>query len=209
MAKASVYNWKKEKVGEVELESAAFEASVRKDLLHTVVKWQLAKRRQGTHATRTRGMVVGSSKKPYKQKGTGNARQGTKKSPLLVGGGITFGPQPRSYEYSLPKKVKKAALRSALSYLVKEGRFHVVEDMKSEDGKTKGFAEKIKSFGVDKAVFIDVNRDEMFSRSIRNYPTCIYQAVEGVNVYDLLKYNQAIITQSSLAQLVARCTVEK
>jgi len=208
MANASVLNWKKEKVGEVDLDSTTFEAPVRKDLLHTVVKWQLARRRAGTHMCKTRGMVKGSSKKPFKQKGTGNARQGTKKSPLLRGGGQAFGPSPRNYDYVLPKKVKKAALRSALSYLVKEGRLHVVENMKSEDGKTKGFVSKLKDFGIEKAVLVDVNKDDMFSRSVKNYPSCVFQAVEGVNVYDLLKYDQAIITKDSVEKLVARCSVE-
>lgn len=209
MAKATVYNWKKEKVEEIELDASTFEAPVRKDLLHTVVKWQLAKRRQGTHQAQTRGMVKGTSKKPYKQKGTGNARQGTKKSPLLVGGGKAFGPQPRDYEYHLPKKVRRAALRSALSYLVAEGRFHVVEDMKSDDGKTKSFAEKLKGLAIEKAVLVDAQRDDLFSRSARNYPSCVYQMVEGVNVYDLLKYDQAIVTKSSIEKLVARCSSEK
>ena len=120
MASVDVLDWKKKKVGSVELPATVFEQEVRKDLLHTVVRWQLASRRAGTHQAKTRGMVRGSSAKPFKQKGTGNARQGNKRSPLLRGGAITFGPEPRDYSYTLPKKIKKKAMKSALSHLMKE-----------------------------------------------------------------------------------------
>src|SRR5690606_33540240 len=154
MASVSVLNWDKKSVGKVELPSDVFEQPVRKDLLHTVVRWQLASRRQGTAMTKTKGLVAGGGKKPFKQKGTGNARQGSGRSPLMPGGGTMFGPQPRDYSYSLPKKVRQAGLRSALSYLQSEGRLFVVEDMKSE-GKTRELAKRLEKFGVAKAVLID------------------------------------------------------
>lgn len=207
MAKVAVYNWDKEKVGEVELSAEVFGAPVRKDLLHTVVKWQLARRRQGTHATKTRGLVRGGGKKPFKQKGTGEARQGSSRSPLHPGGGTMFGPQPRSYDYNLPKKVKKAALASALSYLVQEGRFFVVEDMKSASGKTKEMAARLKGFGVDKAVLLDDVLDNNFQRATRNLPGFVSLSAEGMNVYDLLKYDTAIVSKSSLGKIVERCRV--
>src|SRR6476646_3263500 len=136
MATINVVNWKKEKVGSVELPADIFETEVKKEVLHTVVRWQLASRRQGTHMTKTKGLVSGGGKKPFKQKGTGNARQGSSRSPLMPGGGTMFGPEPRDYSYALPKKVRQAGLRAALSHLQKEGKLFIVEDMKSE-GKTK------------------------------------------------------------------------
>ena len=205
MANVAVYNWNKEKVSEIDLSSEVFEAPVRKDLMHTVVKWQLAKRRQGTHATKTRGMVSGGGKKPFKQKGTGNARQGSSRSPLHPGGGTTFGPQPRDYEYNLPKKVKKAALKSALSYLVQQERFLVVDDFDSKDGKTKDMSAKLKNLGANKAVLLDAELNPMVRRATSNMPKFIYNSAEGINVYDLLKYDMAIVSKSSIEKIVARC----
>ena len=206
MAKVAVLNWKKEKVGDVDLSAEIFEAPVRKDLMHTVVKWQLARRRQGTHATKTRGLVRGGGKKPFKQKGTGNARQGSSRSPLHPGGGTTFGPKPRSYDYNLPKKVKQAALKSALSYLVSEGRFYVVEDIKSGEGKTKEMAQRLKSFGRNKAVMLDAEVDQLVKRATSNLPGVVYGSTEGLNVYDLLKYDAAIVSKSSLEKIASRFT---
>lgn len=207
MSKATVYNWDKKKVGEVELAAEVFEQPVRKDLLHTVVRWQLACRRQGTHMTKTKGLVSGGGKKPFKQKGTGNARQGSSRSPLMPGGGTTFGPLPRSYAYNLPKKVRQAGLRAALSLLNKEGRLFVIEAMDSE-GKTKELAKRLKTFGLEKAVLIDKAADEKFARASRNLPKFRYYPVEGMNVYDLLKYDAAIVTKESLSKILTRCGME-
>ena len=205
MSKVAVYNWKKEKVGEVELAADVFAAPVKQSLLHTVVKWQLAKRRQGTHATKTRGLVRGGGKKPFKQKGTGEARQGSTRSPLHPGGGTMFGPQPRSYDYALPKKVRRSAMISALSYLVTEGRFFVVEDMKSTEGKTKDIASRLKQFGVKKAVLLDDSINPLFQRATQNLAHIRYTSARGMNVYDLLKYNTAIVSKSSLQKIIERC----
>lgn len=207
MATVAVYNWDKKKVGEVELPAAVFEQTVRKDLLHTVVRWQLAARRQGTHMTKTKGLVSGGGKKPFKQKGTGNARQGSSRSPLMPGGGTMFGPQPRDYSYNLPKKVRQAGLRSALSYLQSSGRFFVVEDMLSE-GKTGELHKRLKSFGLAKAVLIDGEMNDLFNRASRNLPAFRYYSVDGLNVYDLLKFDAAIVTKSSLMRILERCGVE-
>lgn len=207
MAKVAVYNWDKNQVGEVELSAKVFEQPLRKDLLHTVVRWQLACRRQGTHMTKTKGFVSGGGKKPFKQKGTGNARQGSTRSPLNPGGGTIFGPQVRDYSYSLPKKVKQAGLRAALSYLQSSGKFFVVEDMKSE-GKTAELAKRLQKFGLSKAVLIDDSADQTFVRASRNLPTFRYYSVDGLNVYDLLRYDTAVVTQSSLNRIMSRCGVE-
>ncbi|MCB9027470.1 MAG: 50S ribosomal protein L4 [Bdellovibrionaceae bacterium] len=208
MATVDVLDWNNKKVGSAELTASVFEAPVRKDILHTVVRWQLAKRRQGTHCTKTRAEVNGTSKKPYKQKGTGNARRGTQKSPLIAGGGVTFGPKPRDYEYDLPKKVKQLGLRSALSYLFAEGRLKVVENMTLEQGKTKEACKALKNLSAEKSVLITDKREEMFDRATKNLTTCRYYTVEGLNVYDLLKFNTAIITKDSLAAIDKRCGVE-
>ncbi len=207
MATVAIYNWDKKKVGDVELPAAVFEQQVKKELLHTVVRWQLACRRQGTAMTKTKGLVSGGGKKPFKQKGTGNARQGSSRSPLMPGGGTMFGPQPRDYSYSLPKKVRQAGLRHALSYLQAEGRLFIIEDMKSE-GKANELAKRLKKFGITKGVLIDQDADQKFTRASQNLPKFRYYSVDGLNVYDLLKYNTAILTKSSLAKIADRCGVE-
>jgi large subunit ribosomal protein L4 len=207
MPSVAVLNWEKKKVGDVELPEAVFGQEVRKDLLHTVVRWQLACRRQGTAMTKTKGLVSGGGKKPFKQKGTGGARQGSSRSPLMPGGGTMFGPEPRDYSYSLPKKVRQAGLRSALSYLVKEGRLMVVDAIKSE-GKTGEMAKRLKGFGVEKTVLMDAAGDQLVARATRNMKKVRYYGVEGLNVYDLLKYDNAIITKAAIAKIVQRCGVE-
>lgn len=207
MATLAVYNWDKKKVGDVELPESVFGQPVRKDVLHTVVRWQLACRRQGTAMTKTKGLVSGGGKKPFKQKGTGNARQGSSRSPLMPGGGTAFGPEPRSYAYTLPKKVRQAGLRSALSFLAKEGRLHIVDDMAST-GKTKELAANLEKMGLKKAVLLDSSANEMMTRATRNLPKFRYYGTEGLNVYDLLKYDNAVLSKSSIAKIVERCGVE-
>jgi large subunit ribosomal protein L4 len=207
MAKVSVYNWDKKSVGEVELPAAVFEQPLRKDLLHMVVRWQLACRRQGTAMTKTKGLVSGGGIKPFKQKGTGNARQGSSRSPLNPGGGTMFGPQPRDYSYKLPRKMKQAGLRAALSYLQSSGKLFIVEDMKSE-GKTSELVKRLEKFGASKAVLIDQKADEKFERASRNVKKIRYYSVDGLNVYDLLKYDTAVVTKASLGRILERCGVE-
>ncbi len=204
MSKVDVLNWKKEKVGSVELSSDVFAAEVKKDILHTVVNWQLASRRSGTAMVKTRGLVAGGGKKPFKQKGTGGARQGSSRSPLMPGGGKMFGPHPRSYAFALPKKVRALALKMALSHLTKEGKLFVVESMKSE-GKTNELAKRLEAFGIKKAVLIDAQVDKKFKQASDNLPTFKYFPVEGLNVFDLLKYDAAVITKESVAKITERC----
>jgi large subunit ribosomal protein L4 len=205
MATVDVVNWDNKKVGTAELKSEVFEAPVREDVLHQMVKWQLASRRAGTHKTKTRAEVSGGGKKPFKQKGTGNARQGSSRSPLLEGGAVLFGPRPRSYAFKMTKKVKKLGLRSALSYLFSEGKLTIVDSMKSDDGKTKTLVTKLKSLGAEKAVLIDKAADDMFGRASQNLAKVRYYSPEGMNVYDLLKYDRAIVTRDSLDAIVSRC----
>ncbi len=208
MATINVTNWKKEKVGSVDLAPDIFEVEVKKDVLHSVVRWQLASRRQGTHMTKTKGLVSGGGKKPFKQKGTGSARQGSTRSPLMPGGGTMFGPQPRNYSYVLPKKMRKVGLSMALSHLLKEGKLFVVENMASE-GKTAELNKRLKTFGVKKAVLVDTIADEKFQLAARNLENYKYFPVAGLNVFDLLKFDAAVITKNSINKIIERCSVEK
>lgn len=208
MATINVTNWKKEKVGSVDLAPDIFEVEVKKDVLHSVVRWQLASRRQGTHMTKTKGLVSGGGKKPFKQKGTGSARQGSTRSPLMPGGGTMFGPQPRNYSYVLPKKMRKVGLSMALSHLLKEGKLFVVENMASE-GKTSELNKRLKTFGVKKAVLVDTIADENFQLAARNLENYKYFPVAGLNVFDLLKFDAAVLTKNSINKIIERCSVEK
>jgi large subunit ribosomal protein L4 len=208
MSLVDVLNWKKEKVGQIELNSEVFDSEVKKEILHEVVNWQLACRRQGNAHTKTKGFVSGGGKKPFKQKGTGNARQGSTRSPLMPGGGTMFGPQTRSYDYALPKKVRKIGLRMALSYLKKEGRLIVVSDMTSE-GKTAELSKRLSSLGLSKALLIDAQVNENFKRASKNLEKFRYNSVEGLNVYDLLRYDFALVTKESIAKIVDRCSLER
>ena len=205
---ANVINWKKENVGQVELPAEIFETQVKKEVLHQVVKWQLASRRQGTHSTKTKGLVSGGGKKPFKQKGTGNARQGSTRSPLMPGGGTTFGPLPRSYAFQLPKKLRRLGLCMALSHLNKEGRLYVIDSMDSKEGKTGELSKRLAGFGLNKAILIDSTINEKFGRASKNMRNYRYFGVEGLNVYDLLKFNAAVITKESVEKIVERCSLE-
>jgi large subunit ribosomal protein L4 len=207
MAKVEVLNWKKDKVGTIELPANTFEVEVKPAVLHSVVKWQLDSRRQGTAATKTKGLVSGGGKKPFKQKGTGNARQGSTRSPLMPGGGTTFGPEPRSYDFAMPKKVRRLGLKMALSYLLKEGKLFVIDNMKA-DGKTKSLAKQLDGFGIKKAVLIDVKTEDTMKRASRNLQSFRYYGVEGLNVFDLLKYDSVVLTKDSVANIADRCSSE-
>jgi large subunit ribosomal protein L4 len=205
MATVDVVDWKNKKVGSVDLDPSVFEAPVRDDILHQMVRWQRACARAGTHKVKTRGEVSGGGKKPFKQKGTGNARQGSSRSPLMESGAVIFGPTPRDYSFKIPKKVKKLGLKSALSYMVAESKLVVVEDMKSADGKTKELAVRLKSLGAEKAVLIDTQSDKLFERASQNIKKVRYYSIDGLNVFDLLKYDKAVITKDSIEGIIKRC----
>lgn len=207
MAKVEVLNWKKEKVGSVELPAGTFEVEVKPSVLHSVVKWQLDSRRQGNAATKTKGLVSGGGKKPFKQKGTGNARQGSTRSPLMPGGGTTFGPEPRSYEFTMPKKMRRLGLKMALSHLLKEGKLLVVENL-STAGKTNELAKNLKNLGFQKAVLLDAKSEPKTRLASRNLAKYRYYGVEGMNVYDLLKYDAAVISKGSIDAIVQKCSTE-
>jgi large subunit ribosomal protein L4 len=203
--KIPVLNWSKKEVGEVSLPADVIKHEVRKDILQVIVTWQLACRRQGTHKALEKGEVRGGGKKPFKQKGTGNARQGSIRSPLMPGGGVIFGPKPRDYSYALPKKLRQAGIKIALSHLNNEGKFFVVKDMTSKDGKSKELSQRLKTFGLEKALLVASDKDDLFKRAARNLKNYRYTQVDGLNVYDLLKYDAAVITESSLEKILSRC----
>ncbi len=207
MTQINVLDWNKQSIKSIELPDSIFAQPVAKHLLHDVVKWQLAKKRKGNHQTKTRALVSGGGKKPFKQKGSGRARQGSIRSPLMRGGGVIFGPSKRDYDYTLPRKIKRAALRSALSYLVKEKRFHVVSEMTSQEGKTKALFKQLQNFGILKTVLIDHQENIQFKRAARNIPNICYYSTQGLNVYDLLKYNSAIVTEGSIQNIITRCQI--
>lgn len=157
--------------------------------------------------TKTKGLVSGGGKKPFKQKGTGNARQGSTRSPLMPGGGTIFGPVPRDYSYALPKKVRRLGLSMALSQLVKDGNLLVVNEFAST-GKTAQLAGNLKNLGADKTVVIDDVSSELTGRASKNMKSVKFLDVAGLNVFDLLKYNKAVVTKSAIAKIVERCLVE-
>lgn len=206
MARTELYNLNREKVGEVELKDEIFQYPVKPHLFYEVVKWQLAKRRRGTHSTKTRAEVAGGSRKPWPQKHTGRARHGTIRSPIWRGGGVVFGPKPRDYEYSLPKKVRKAALRSALSLRFREGKLMVLDEFRLEEIKTKRFVEAMERLGLkeQKTLIVIDRKDEVLERSARNVPWVKVLRCEGLNVFDVLYYPNLVILSKALPKIEER-----
>jgi large subunit ribosomal protein L4 len=175
-------------------------------VLWEVVKWQLAKRRAGTHSTKTRGEVAYSGRKILPQKGTGNARHGDRGAPIFVGGGVAHGPKPRDYSYNINKKVRRKALKMALSDRAKEGNIIVVEDFTFEQPKTKQAVEFLKSLGIenDKVLLVIADKDVNVQKSFRNLPKVVVIPAEGLNVYDILWANKVVITKNALQKIEER-----
>ncbi len=206
MALVDVYNVNKEKVGEVDLKEDIFGVEVKSYLLHEVVVWQRACRRKGTASTKTRGEVSGGGHKPWRQKGTGRARVGSNRSPVWRGGGTVFGPKPRSYAYSLPKKVRRAALKMALSSKLANGQLVVLEDYPYSAPKTKEFIQVMKKFDLEKALFITPEGHETLELSARNVPYVQVLPTAGLNVYDILRYDHLVLLSPAVAAIEARLT---
>lgn len=201
MAKIAVFDINKNQVAERELADEVFNTDVKGYLIHDMVRYQLAARRQGTADTKTRSEVRGGGKKPYKQKGTGNARQGCIRAPHYVGGGAAFGPTPRDYTFKLNRKVKKAALRCALSVRFKEAKMTVLNGFELEKISTKGFVEVLSRFEINNALIVVENANQAVELSARNLEHVKVLRAEGVNVYDLMKYRNLIITEGAVAHL--------
>jgi large subunit ribosomal protein L4 len=187
-----------------ELKEAIFGMKTRPHLLHQTVVMQLNNRRSGTAATKSKGLVRGGGKKPWRQKGTGRARAGSIRSPLWVGGGTIFGPQPRDYSFRMPRKARKEALLSALSLKNRDGKIIVVDKLELEEAKTKLMAKALAELNVTSALIVIPQPDEKVERSSRNIPAVKVLRVEGLNVYDLLRYEHLILTEGALKLLEER-----
>jgi large subunit ribosomal protein L4 len=196
--------------GEVELSDAIYGLEPRVDLIHRMVRYQLAKRRAGTHSTQDRSEVTVTGKKMYKQKGTGGARHGDKSVPQWRGGGKVFGPKPRDHAHDLPKKVRALALRHALSAKAKAGEIIVVDKASSADGKTKMMLTNFKKLDLGNALIIDgADLEPNFVRAIRNIPNIDLLPVQGINVYDILRRRKLVLTRAAVSALEARFTEAK
>jgi large subunit ribosomal protein L4 len=204
MPQVKVKNLQNKDVGDLELSDAVFGAEVKYHLLHEIVRMQRARRRAGTAATKERNAVAGGGQKPYRQKGTGRARQGSRTAPNHVGGGTVFGPRPRSYDFSPPKKVRRGAMCSALSLFLQEDRLTVVEDFELSEIKTRALAEILGQLGVEKAVLVDLAENDKLRMSASNLARHIYLPPEGLNVYDLLRHDQLVISRRAVMEIQAR-----
>src|SRR3954464_7960964 len=197
-----VVNSENKKVGSIDLNDAVFGGRIKTDLIHESVVRANAAERRGTHATKNRALVSGSGKKPWRQKGTGRARVGEIRNPLWRKGGTVFGPQPRSYDYRLPKKVEVGALRAALAQKLKDGQVVVVDALAASEVKTKPVVDTLKRLGVErKALLIDVTRDEKFERSVRNVRGVTFVASSRVTARDVMNADRVVTTRTALEKL--------
>jgi large subunit ribosomal protein L4 len=208
MATFDVVDLNNSKTGSVELNDAIWAAQPRKYLLTEVVHWHRAKRRAGTHDTQQRADVNSTTKKPYKQKGTGNARQGDLKGPHMIGGMVALGPTPRSYAYKMPKAKRRAALATALSVRAKEGNLRIVKDFELGEIKTKTVVAALDKLGTAKALIVDGDNDNL-KKSARNLADSRYIHLDGINVYDVLKYPGLVVTESAAKQIEAKLLGEE
>lgn len=206
MSIIDVYNINGEKVSQLELADSIFNVSVKPSVLHEVVTMQLACRRAGSASVKHRSDVKGSTRKLYKQKGTGRARRGDIKSPLLRGGGSIFGPNPRSYSYKVPKKIRKQALKMALSSKTQTNNLLVLDKFELEKARTKGFTSVLDNLKVKKALIVTENVNENLELSSRNVPGIKVMRYEGLNVYDILKYEKLILLETSIKGIEGRLT---
>ena len=203
--KASVKNLANQEVGSIELDETVFGLPVRKDILARMVNYQLAKRRAGTHKTKLIGDISGTTKKPWKQKGTGRARQGSLRSPQFRGGAVVFGPVVRSHAFDLQKKVRKLALKTALSAKQAEGKLIVIDQAALDQAKTKVLAERFAALGWSNVLIIDGQElNEGFARAARNLPRVDVLPQQGANVYDILRRDVLVLTQAAVECLEAR-----
>ena len=197
MANVSVYNMEGKEVGNMDLNDAVFGVEINEHLVHMAVVQQLANNRQGTQKAKTRSEVSGGGRKPWRQKGTGHARQGSTRAPQWTGGGVVFAPTPRDYSFKMNRKEKRAALKSALTSRVQENKLIVVDELKFDEIKTKKFAEVLKNLNLDKALVVLNENDEKVVMSAKNIPTVKTTQINTINVYDVLKYNTVVLTKAA------------
>ena len=201
MAKVSVYNMEGKEVGTIELNDAVFGVEVNEHLVHMAVVQQLANNRQGTQKAKTRSEVSGGGRKPWRQKGTGHARQGSTRSPQWTGGGVVFAPVPRDYSFKMNKKEKRAALKSVLTSRVLDNKLIVVDELKFDEIKTKKFQAVMDNLKVKKALVVIADNDEKITMSARNIPTVKTALVNSINVYDILKGDTLVLTKDAVAKI--------
>ncbi len=201
MANVSVYNMEGKEVGTIELNDAVFGVTVNEHLVHMAVVQHLANKRQGTQKAKTRSEVSGGGRKPWRQKGTGHARQGSTRSPQWKGGGVVFAPVPRDYSFKLNKKEKRAALKSALTSRVESGKLIVLDELKLDEIKTRKFKAVMDNLKVNKALVVLADKDEKVIKSARNLPTIGTTQVELINVYDILKGDTLVLTKDAVAKI--------
>ena len=202
MPKVAIYNISGDKISEIELNDDVFGVEVNEYALHEVVKNQLANRRQGTQSAKTRAEVRGGGRKPWRQKGTGRARVGSIRSPIWVGGGVTFAPKPRDYSYKLPRKVRKLAMKSALTTKVNNDEIIVLDELNMRAPKTKEMVTILKNLNVDKkALIVTDGKNEEVYKSTRNIPGIKTASVNTLNVYDILKYDTLILTKDAVEKI--------
>ena len=201
MAKVSVYNIEGKVVGDIELNDAVFGVEVNEHLVHMAVLSQLANNRQGTQSAKTRSEVSGGGRKPWRQKGTGHARQGSTRSPQWTGGGVVFAPKPRDYSFKLNKKERRIALKSALTSRVQENKFIVLDELKLDEIKTKKFVEVMNNLNVNKALVVLNEMDTNVIASAANIPTVKTAQTNEINVFDVLKYDTVVVTKAAVATI--------
>ena len=201
MAKVSVYNMEGKEVGTMDLNDSIFAVEINEHLVHMAVVQQLANNRQGTQKAKTRSEVSGGGRKPWRQKGTGHARQGSTRSPQWTGGGVVFAPTPRDYSFKLNKKEKRAALKSVLTSAVNENKFIVVDELKLNEIKTKDFAKVLTNLNVEKALVVLDSNDKNVVMSAKNIPTVKTALTNTINVYGILKYNTVVVTKAAVDQI--------
>ena len=201
MANVAVYNMEGKEVDKIELNDSIFGVEIDEHLVHMAVLQQLANKRQGTQKAKTRSEVRGGGRKPWRQKGTGHARQGSTRSPQWTGGGVVFAPTPRDYSFKLNKKEKRAALKSALTSRVVENKFVVVDELKLDEIKTKKFVEVLKNLNVEKALVVLNDMDEKVIASAANIPTVKTTQTNELNVFDVLKYDTVVVTKAAVATI--------
>ena len=202
MSNVSVFNMEGKEVGTLELSDAVFGVEINEHLVHLAVVAQLANKRQGTQSAKTRAEVSGGGKKPWRQKGTGHARQGSTRAPQWTGGGIVFAPKPRDYTIKLNKKEKRLALKSALTSRVNEGKFIVVDQIAMDEIKTKNFKTMLDALNVNKALVVLDSNDQNVVRSARNIENVKTALTNTINVYDILKYNTVVTTKAAVETIV-------
>ena len=201
MANVSVYNMEGKQVDTIELNDAVFGVEVNEHLVHMAVVQQLANNRQGTQKAKTRSEVSGGGRKPWRQKGTGHARQGSIRAPQWTGGGVVFAPVPRDYSFKINKKEKRAALKSVLTSRVLDNKLIVVDELKFDEIKTKKFQAVMDNLKVKKALVVIADNDEKITMSARNIPTVKTALVNSINVYDILKGDTLVLTKDAVAKI--------